>query len=139
LSTVIDCSVAINWVMPDERNEGVDRLLDRVIEQGGAVPPLFRVEVGNALLTGLLRNRITPDFLGRAVGRLGELPLHADARGADFVWTTCVDLATTYDLTLYDAVYLELALRLRLPLATLDKKLAGAAENAGVALDWTEL
>ena len=139
MNAVIDCSVALSWVMPDERSQGVDQLLDHVIEEGGAVPLLFRVEVGNALLTGLRRNRITSDFLGRAVGRLDELPLHADTQGADLVWTSCIDLASTYNLTLYDAVYLELALRLRLPLATLDKKLAGAAENAGVAFNWSEL
>lgn len=138
MSAVIDCSVALHWVMPDENDSDLDRLLDRVIAEGGAVPPLFRVEVGNGLLMGVRRNRFTSEFLVQALHRLDELPLHADTQGADMVWTTSVELASRYDLTLYDAVYLELALRLRLPLATLDRKLASAAKNAGAAPPWAK-
>jgi predicted nucleic acid-binding protein len=43
-------------------------------------------------------------------------------------------LMDRFNLTAYDATYLELALRRNLPLATLDKELFAAARQAGVAL-----
>jgi predicted nucleic acid-binding protein len=138
LSVVLDCSVALNWIMPDENSPLADMLLDRVAVGGAIVPPLFRIEVGNALLLAVRRKRIASDFCSRAFERIGALPLDLDSQGADYVWTTCMDLAATHGLSLYDATYLELAKRLRLPLATLDARLAEAAIRAGVAAPWPE-
>ena len=59
-----------------------------------------------------------------------DVELDADADGR--IWSTTVDLADLYNLTVYDAAYLELAQRRRLPLATLDAALARAAKAAGV-------
>lgn len=133
MSIVVDCSLALNWVMPDEGSGQAEAVLERVVARGGVVPPLFKIEIGNALLTGVRRRRITAALFDRALERIGELPLQTDTQGAERLWTTCVDLASKYDLSLYDAVYLELALRVGLPLATFDKKLEQAAVKAGVA------
>ena len=132
MSIVVDSSVALNWVMPDERSERSDRLLDMVAADGAIVPPLFRIEVGNALLLGVRRKRVSADFPGRAIDLIKSLPLRTDPDGQERVWSNCLALAAARDLTLYDAVYLELALRLGMPLATNDTKLAAAATLSGV-------
>lgn len=124
--------------MPDEHNSDAEMLLESVAINGAVVPPLFKVEVGNALLIGVRRKRIPADFPGRAFDRIDKLPLQLDTQGAERIWTNCVELAAMHDLSLYDAVYLESAKRLQLPLATLDRHLAQAAGDAGVALPWVK-
>lgn len=136
MSVVVDCSVALNWVMPDEDNALADALLDRVAVEGGVVPLLFPIEVGNALLLAVRRRRITTETRKSALDRIGELPLVQDREGLDRIWTDCMELAEALHLSLYDAIYLELARRLGKPLATLDARLAQAASRTGVALSW---
>jgi predicted nucleic acid-binding protein len=130
---VLDCSIALNWVMPDEISPFADEILDRVAVDGGIVPPLFRIEVGNALLLAVRRKRITVETRRKAFDRIGSLPLEEDGQGSEHTWTDCVDLADKHGLSLYDATYLELAKRLRKPLATLDLRLANAAKQSDVA------
>jgi predicted nucleic acid-binding protein len=132
LSVVIDSSIALNWVMPDESSPFAEGLLERVAVDGGIVPLLFKIEVGNALLLAVRRKRITAETRGQAFDRIGALPLEQDSQGAERVWTDCIALAEKHGLSLYDATYLELAKRLRKPLATLDTRLAQAAQQAGV-------
>ncbi|MBX3579556.1 MAG: type II toxin-antitoxin system VapC family toxin [Rhizobiaceae bacterium] len=139
MSVVLDCSVALNWIMPDENDPRAAALLERVAVTGAVVPPLFRLEVGNALLLAVRRKRITEDFRSRAFAKLGNLPLEQDREGEQFTWTHCVDLAASHDLTLYDASYLEVSTRLRLPLATFDEHLAQAARRFGMPNPWTDV
>jgi predicted nucleic acid-binding protein len=133
LSVVIDSSVAMNWVMPDEDRTLTEAILDSVTINGGVVPLLFRIELGNSLLVGVRRRRITADYVPEALDLIGRLPLRIDSAGAEYVWSATIEIAAAYGLTLYDASYLESALRLELPLATLDARLARAAEIAGVS------
>lgn len=138
MSIVLDCSVAMNWLMPDESSPFADEVLERVALYGATVPPLFKVEVGNALLLAVRRKRITPETRKMAFDRLGALPLKEDLQGVRRVWTDCIDLADRHGLSLYDATYLELAIRLDKPLATLDDRLADAARGAGLPHPWPE-
>lgn len=124
--------------MPDESSQFAESMLERVAVSGGVVPPLFRIEVGNALLVALRRKRITAEFRGRAFERIGALPLDQDRKGAEHVWSDSIALADAHGLSLYDATYLELAKRLGLPLATLDTRLAQAAKQAGVRPPWPD-
>lgn len=62
------------------------------------------------------------------------MPATIDHEGATHAWATTMDLARRHRLTLYDATYLELAARRRLPLATFDAVLARAATAEGVAV-----
>lgn len=119
--------------MPDEHDLSAMAALDAVLADSGVVPPMFRVEVGNALLIAQRRKRITSDFLKLALRRISLLPLEDDRESPEHLWSTTIEIAASYDLTLYDATYLESALRLDLPLATLDAKLGHAAELAGVS------
>ena len=120
--------------MPDESNPDAEKLLYSIAEAGAVVPPLFKIEVGQGLLMGVRRKRVTESFPQEAIALLNALPLELDADGAGRTWTTCIQLAAAHGLTLYDATYLELAIRGGRPLATLDARLALAARQAGAAL-----
>jgi predicted nucleic acid-binding protein len=135
---VIDSSVALNWVMPDERDPKAAGLLELVAVNGAVAPPLFRIEVGQGLLMGVRRKRVSATFPREAIELLDALPIRFDSDGAELIWTSCLHLAATYGLSLYDATYLELAVRLGWPLATFDKELARAAEQAGIASAWPQ-
>ena len=138
MTVVVDSSVALNWVMPDEDRTHTEALMDSVSLTGAVVPPLFQIEVGNSLLVGVHRKRIVSEYIREALDLIGLLPLRVDKYSAEYVWSTTIEIAAAYRLSLYDATYLESAIRLGLPLATLDTKLARAAETAGVSSPWPQ-
>lgn len=131
---VVDCSVALAWYLPDEQSVTADIVLDKVIQEGCFVPFLFKLEFANSMTMAVRRSRISAVARETAFSALNDLQLVADAHGAELVWTHFTGLADRNRLTLYDAAYLELALRLDLPLATFDKALAVAAQNENVRL-----
>lgn len=112
--------------------------MDSVAVTGAVIPPLFQIEVGNSLLVGVRRKRIAAGYIPEALDLIRQMPLHIDNSSADYVWSSTIELAAAYGLTLYDAIYLELAIRLDLPLATLDEQLAQAAAAAGVSSPWPQ-
>jgi predicted nucleic acid-binding protein len=132
LSLVIDSSVALAWVLPDELNVIADRVLLRVSDEGALVPPIFRAEVGNSLNVALRRKRIDGDGRLYALKQLSGFTIVVDPDADEHIWSEAIDLADRHQLTLYDASYLELALRSAFPLVTLDKRLARAARDAGL-------
>ena len=127
---VLDCSVTVSWLIPDEAF-GLN-LLDQVTEHGAVVPSLWSLEVGNVFLIAERKKRITLEQRQKAIHTLAELPIAIDAMTSDHAWLETMELAERYNLTLYDASYLELSLRRSLPLATFDNSLKRAAELAGV-------
>lgn len=134
MSFVLDNSVALAWCFEDEQTVAVMALLDRVTETGAVVPQLWPVEALNGLLTAERRGRIDGARRWRLAGFLRELPISIDDETASRVWHATAQLADTHHLTAYDATYLELAMRLGLPLATTDKPLIAAARSAEVAV-----
>ena len=78
------------------------------------------------------RNRIDDSFRRQAFEEIPMLQLNFDVEGLEEVWGLTSELADQHGLTIYDAIYLELAKRKRLPLATLDRSLKRAAIEAGV-------
>ena len=109
-------------------------LLDRVVETGAFAPSLWPLEALNGLLTAERRKRVDSRDRHRLAGMLRALPVTLDIETADQAWTTTVRLAERHRLSVYDAAYLELAQRRRLPLASLDADLIKAARALGVAL-----
>lgn len=134
MSFVLDNSVALAWCFEDEQTSGIMALLDRVADQGAVAPQLWPIEALNGLLTAERRGRIAGDVRRSLAGFLHELPIRIDEETANNLWTATAQLAATHGLTAYDATYLELALRLRLPLATRDAAMVSAARTAGVQL-----
>ena len=131
---VLDSSVALAWVLPGEGTDATEALLDEIAADGAAAPGLWPLETANVLLQAEKARRITQDERRRSLTTLAALPIHIDPDTAAQAFGRTLSLAETQGLTLYDASYLELALRLALPLASLDKPLRRAAEANGVAL-----
>ncbi len=109
-------------------------LLDRVAETGAMAPQLWPLEALNGLLTAERRQRIDGGLRQRLGGFLRALPISIDGETMSQVWSGIASLAERHRLTAYDAAYLELALRLAMPLATSDNPLRNAAREAGVEL-----
>ncbi|MGH7063218.1 MAG: type II toxin-antitoxin system VapC family toxin [Stellaceae bacterium] len=134
MSLVLDSSAALAWIYADETTEAVRRIFEIVAEDGALVPGLWRLEVANSLTVAVRRNRINAEFRNAALADLALLDIrtdpHTDANG----WTTTMQFADRFRLTLYDAAYLELAHRRSLPLASLDEELRDAGRALGVPL-----
>lgn len=134
MTLVLDSSTALTWCFVDEQTPESLALLEQVVEGGAAAPSLWPLEVLNALLAAERRKRLDGAQRQRLSGFLRELPVALDADTSTQAWSATMRLAEVHGLTVYDASYLELAQRLALPLATLDKALRAAAVATGVAL-----
>ncbi len=134
MSFVLDSSVALAWCFEDERTETTDALLSQVAASGASAPALWPLEVLNGLAMGERRGRLDASRRQQLGGFLHDLPVRIDDETAMQAWGTSAALAARFQLTVYDASYLELARRLALPLATRDRALRGAATKLGVAL-----
>lgn len=131
MSFVLDNSIALAWCFEDEQTGPVMNLLDRITETGAFAPSLWPLEALNGLLVAERKKLIQAGMRHRYADFLRDLPIRVDAETADKAWTATVELAERHRLSLYDAAYLELALRRNLPLATLDQDLAKAAKALG--------
>ena len=120
------------WIFPDEANEATARLRDSLIDNCAYVPSIWPVEVGHVLLKATRRGRIDSDEWPAIRANLEALPIEIDPVSPSRAWGVALDLARTHDLSAYDAMYLELAVRLQVPLATLDRKLRTAGQAAGI-------
>lgn len=128
---VIDASVAIAWCIEDEVSPAIDAVLDEVRDKGALVPSIWHLEVANAILQAEMRHRLDRPGATRRLELLSELPIEIDAETEARAWRDTVALARSERLTAYDAAYLELALRMGLPLASLDTALVKAAKRLG--------
>ena len=126
---VLDCSVALAWLLPDEQSEQADAWADRLQQDTALVPAIWGLEVGNALLTAVRRKRIRRADMDQAIEFLRALPIETDALAA---LHEVLQLAQQSGLTTYDATYLELARRRVAPLATLDMQLQKAGLKLGL-------
>ncbi len=134
MTFVLDNSVALAWCFADERSPAIIALLHRVTETGAHAPQLWSIEALNSLLSAERRHRITTAERHALLSRLRDLRITVDVETSDRVWRETAQLAAAHGLTAYDATYLELALRLALPLATRDVALTQAARQSGVEL-----
>jgi predicted nucleic acid-binding protein len=131
---VLDSSIALAWCFDDERNAYADAIAALFPGVGAIVPSLWPLEVANSLIVGERRGRNSQANTARWTGFLGSLPIVIDEETTTRAWTDTMNIARSWDLSAYDAAYLELALRLGVAVATLDGKLKAAASAAGVPL-----
>jgi predicted nucleic acid-binding protein len=134
MAFVVDASVALAWCFEDESTAYSQRVLRKLLREEGVVPPIWPFEVGNALVSALRAGRMTPAEVERFLALLEGFPLGVEPRGPAAAFKKVLPLALEHGLSCYDASYLELALHLELPLATLDRALQRAARRAGAAL-----
>ena len=132
---VVDASVALAWCFEDEASTLADGLLER-LRQGDriVVPAHWPTEISNGLLVASRRKRIKPDQPALFWDELGRLPIEVEAALSAAQAKIVLALGEKHGLTVYDAAYLELALRRQLPLGTLDVDLHKAAQAEGLAL-----
>jgi predicted nucleic acid-binding protein len=128
---IVDASVALAWAMPDEQSVEALHLLEAMQGDRVVVPAHFRTEVANGLKVSEPR-RITQSEIAQFVEQLDSLTLEIDYVGSDEVFVRVLPLAREHGLTVYDALYLELAQRRGLKLASFDRDLITAAKNVGV-------
>ena len=128
MACVIEPSVALAWLLPDETNARADAV--RLAVENGAdswIPAHWWLEIGNGLLMAERRGRITPEQVAQALSLVNALPLEEDEETAEQIPARTLTLARRHGLTLYDAAYLELAQRRGAKLATFDEQLLNAA------------
>lgn len=131
---VLDCSVTMGWCFEDEKSVEGDYILDLLMQEDNQalVPSLWRLEVVNVLSVAEKQKRLSTAQSLLFLDFLLELPIIIDEAPQDF--KDILTLSRTYNLSSYDATYLDLAARTQIPLATLDKKLEAAAQAASVPL-----
>ena len=134
MSLVLDSSAILAWFFADETTPAIRRVVEMLVENGAWVPSLWSLEVANILETGVRRGRHDIAFRDTTLADLSLLPISTDPETGNQAWNATLQLAHRNRLTLYDAAYLELAQRRRLPLATLDSDLRAAAMAEGVPL-----
>lgn len=132
---VIDASIGLAWVHPGQANADTDALLQQLKTGVGlVVPSLWFQEMANALLVLERRKRLKADERREALALLRTLNIETDPLGASLAFEKLSELAELHSLSVYDATYLELAMRERLPLVTKDASLRTAAKKCGVTL-----
>ncbi len=134
MNFVLDASITLAWCFEDESTPATTTLLDRLSTAEAFVPALWQLEVVNILLNAQRKKRITPAKVSEFINLLEALSIQTDYSIGSRGFYEILALATSQNLTTYDAAYLELAMRLGLPLATKDMQLQQAAENLGVTL-----
>lgn len=129
MSVVVDTSMAVAWLFRDERSELPQAVLRRVVQEGALVPSLWRLEVANVLRNAVRRKRCDERYVTRCLDRLGRLAIEVDDETDLRAWSDIRRVSMRYDLTIYDAAYLELALRRDRPLASGDTALIKAGKS----------
>jgi len=129
---VLDCSATIPWAFASESTLETDALLDTLTAGGKAwVPALWHLEVANVLLGAQRKGRIDRAGIEVFLSTLTLFDIEVDPETLAVAWSKTLALAERFGLTVYDAAYLELALRRGLPLASLDTQLRNAITTAG--------
>ena len=131
---VVDCSVTMAWCFEDECDDLADAVLDRLADGEAWVPSLWPLEVANVLVAAERRRRLTAADSARFVELLMGLPIVVDDRSHERALSQVLAAARQLGISVYDASYLELAMRLGATLATRDTQLSAAATTAGVPL-----
>lgn len=128
MAFVVDASVAACWLMPDELHPVATMAYERLETEDTVVPWIWWFEVRNILVVNERRRPLEPAMSDQALALLRRHPITLDQSPDE---GQVMSLARRHRLSVYDAAYLELALRLRLPLATLESALGEASRAEG--------
>ena len=129
---VLDNSIVCGWFLENQATPYSDAIIERLRDDRAAVPALWELEFTNVLRTAGLRQRMTAQAAQRVIAQIVSLPIDVDRQPVPA--SEILGLALRFGLSSHDAAYLELALRLQLPVATGDGPLRAAALAAGVGL-----
>ena len=130
---VLDASIALSWLLPDEAS-GTTIVVQAELQkaEGVWVAAHWRLEVANSLCMAERRRRLDAAGIAQAVSLFTQLPVFVDPETNEHASAETLSLARQHALSVYDAAYLELALRRGATLATLDRPLRTVAKKLGV-------
>ena len=130
MAFVLDASVAVGWVVAKQATDYSRRVRLRAKREPYHAPALWRIEVANAVRSLVRRKSISADAARTAIDILERMApvIHLAKSGMGEL----LEFAIRYDLSVYDATYLSLALELHLPVACVDGRLADALKPAGL-------
>ena len=126
---VLDASVTLAWALDEHKTEAAEQALRRLMDDSAVAPANWWFEVRNVLIVAERRGRRTEARSAALLRAVARLPIEIDRDPEEAV---VLGLARRHGLTIHDAAYLELAMRRRAPLATLDAALVRAAAVEGV-------
>ena len=129
---VVDNSVVVAWHFGGQATPYSDAVLSALVGEAGHVPALWPLEFSNVVRKALVAKKIT-EGRAREIMRI-QASLALTVHGDIALPAENLALALRYQLSSYDATYLDLALRLRLPVASTDGALHDAAVAAGVGV-----
>ena len=132
MSFVLDASVALAWCFEDDSSGYSDRILDALLTDEAIVTHLWTLEVPNGLVIAERRGRIDQAKANGFIRTILALPIAMDPGSRSAGSLEVRRLARLHRLSVYDASYLDLALRTALPLATIDVALRAAADREGI-------
>ncbi len=138
---VLDNSVAMRWLLMSTKKSDQSRaelILKSLVEGEAIVPHLWHLEATNVLLAAEKREELDTGEVERFIAQLEKLPILVDPLTAHQAFNRTLNLARAYNLSSYDAAYLELALREGIPLATLDTGLTTAAKKVDVPIYFSQ-
>jgi predicted nucleic acid-binding protein len=132
---VLDSSLTMAWCFDDEASPETDEIQDWLTADARAyVPTLWHLEIANVLWACERRKRITEADSVRFLAVLKALNITTDRQTEQHAGQTTLGLARQHGLSVYDAAYLELAMRMGLPLASKDETLARSAQAVGLSI-----
>ena len=129
---VVDNSVVMGWCFENEGNRYAEAVLESLETGEALVPAIWPLEVGNVLLVAERKKRLSEASVVRFLALLNSLPITVEQETPERMLKEIVSLARAHELSTYDASYLDLAMRLGLPIATQDASLTGAAKKCRV-------
>ena len=131
---IIDASITLAWCFADEATAATIEVQEGLKDDSALAPAHWFLEIANSLAMAERRRRTTSVTSDAFIALLGEMDIEVDEESSERAFLEILPLARAHRLTVYDAVYLELAVRRQLPLATLDEELRAAATQLGVKL-----
>ena len=131
---VLDCSMTLAWYFSDERTAETLAIQARLISERAVVPQVWALEVASCLLGAEKRGKVRSEVKKEWLKLMSLMPLDVITHSNEEIFDRVTVLAAKEGLTVYDAAYLDLALKFRLPLATLDAVLITAAKRNGVSV-----
>jgi predicted nucleic acid-binding protein len=131
---VVDNSVVMSWCFKDESNPYADSILKLLKDRAVIVPPIWPLEVVNVLLVAERKKRLSESDSNRFIFLISQLPIFVEHERSEALMKEHLALARNCHLSSYDALYLALAMKMGVPLATLNKKLIAAAGKMKVPI-----
>ncbi len=132
MTIVLDASITLAWHFEDEPSPIAEAAAQLSFRDGVVVPQHWLLGVSRGLLKGERRNRTSASRTHAFITRLEHMEIEVDPTQHEQVASVLLPLARAHRLSVYDAAYLELAIRRGVPIATLDASLAASARSVGL-------